>query len=197
MILRWIAIQAFYWLCVLVAMFLWPITYPIHKYVKSKWNPIYWIIHNSPNGHRWYWVKFGVLLDDPEPTGFKKFWISYNWSVIRNGCWRLYNTILLQRQGEKTDVEVIKNVSYDDKTYSPFTVLRMKFKTGGVPTDNVGTEFDYERTFQGKNYVKYRIGNRKYFMYSYCRIEGSKGRELTLGWSGKRPLIRNKYKNLK
>lgn len=194
MYLRWLFIQAFYWFCVLISVFVWPVTYPFHKWVKSKRNPIYWLIHNSPMGYDWYWTKFGIPLGSPEPTGLKRFWISYNWSVLRNGCWRLFNTVLKQPKGERTNVEIVRHEIYDNKSLSAFTLLRMKFKTNGVPTDNVGTEFDLEKSFQGKNHIKYKVDGTKYFMYSYCKIEGNKGIEFTIGWNGSRPLIRHKRK---
>jgi hypothetical protein len=193
MYIKWVIIQVFYWLCVFISVFAWPVTYPFHKHVKSKWNPIYWIIHDNPDGAAWYWSKFGVK---EQPKGFMLFWISYNYSVIRNGCWRLFNTILKQKEGTKTNVQIICNETYDGTERSPFTLLRMKFKTDGVPTDNVGNEFDLDLAFQGKNHVKYEIDGTKYWMYSYCKIEGNKGREFTIGWNGKRPLIRNKKKHL-
>ena len=147
-------------------------------------------------GHPWYWTKFGIELGQ-KPEGLQKFWISYNYSVWRNGCWRLFSDgFLKQKQGEKTNVKQKAFEIYDGKKLSPFTVFRMKFKTNGIPTDNVGTEFDLDATYQGKTFVTYEIGNKKYWLYSYCRINGNKGKELTLGWNGQRPIIRNKKKKL-
>lgn len=199
MYIKWVLIQVFYWTCVSLSCVIWPLTYPFHKYVKSKKNPLYWIIHNAPNGHPWYWSKFGIKKATGDeiqevPKGLKKFWISYNYSVIRNGCWRLYHDVLLQKQGVKMNVKIICNETYGKVKISPYEALRMKFKTDGVPTDNVGTEFDLELSALGKNHVKYEIDGTKYWLYSYCRIKGNKGREFTAGWNGKRPLIRYKSK---
>lgn len=185
MYIRWLLIQLFYWTCVSISIILFPLSYPFHSKVKSKYNPIWWLISNHPVGYNWYWAKFKCYS---EPKGFQRFWISYNWSVFRNGCWRLFNGPLKQRLGKRTDIQVIHN----DGEYSAFTLLRMKFTTNGLPSDNVGDSIDLEKTFQGKNFVKYKIDGRKYFLYSYCKITDKKGREFSIGWNGLRPLIRNK-----
>lgn len=202
MYLYWILIQLFYWLCVGVAIVLFPITYPFHDFVKSKWNPIWWILHDNPIGHPWYWTKFGIPLAkegevQQEPKGVKKFIISYNYSVFRNGCWRLFNTILKQKEGVKTNINVRTHKSYDGKGLSVFMVLRMKFKSDGVPSSNVGDTIDLERTYQGVHHVEYEITGTKYWLYSYCKVTEKEGREFTVGWNGVRPLIRNKTFKIK
>lgn len=198
MYIKWLCIQVIYWLLVLIGMFTYPFIYPFANNIKSRNNPLWWQLPDHPVGYDWYWTKFGIPLGSPEPTGFKRFWISYNWAAIRNGWWRLYSHgFLKQKQGKKTDIKVVCNDSYDGKSLSPFTLLRMKFKTDGVPTDNVGTEFDLELSFQGRNSVRYTVNGTKYWMYSYCKIEGSKGKEFTIGWNGNRPIIRHKTKRFK
>lgn len=106
----------------------------------------------------------------------------------------MFDYILKQKQGEKTNIKVKCHESYDGKNLPALMVLRMKMSTDGVYTDNVGTMIDLERTYQGKHFVTYNIGKRKYWLYSYCKVEGNEGREVTLGWNGDRPLIRIKKK---
>jgi hypothetical protein len=199
MYVKWIGIQVFYWAYVLIAVFVYPFIYPFQKYIPSWFKPLWWMLHNEPYGHPWYWTKFGIPLAKEgeiqiEPKGLKKFWISYNWSVFRNGCWHLFNEILKQKQGEVTELKEIKpTLSFDGKIYSPFTVFRLKFKTNGIPTDNVGTEIDLDLTYQGRTYITYKQGGVKYWLYSYCKVD-KVAREFTIGWNGSRPLIRNKRK---
>jgi hypothetical protein len=197
MYLKWIVIQLFYWTYVLIAVFVYPFIYPVQKYIPSWFKPLWWMLSYNHYGHPWYWTKFGIALAKEgevqiEPHGLKRFWISYNWSVFRNGCWRLFHEILKQKVGAVTELKEIKpTLSYDNKTYSPFTLFRLKLKTNGIPTDNVGTEIDYDLTYQGRTWITYRQGGVKYWLYSYCKV-GKVAREFTLGWNGLRPLIRNK-----
>ena len=195
--LKWIGIQLFYWFYVLIAIFIYPFIYPFQSRIPEWCKPLWWMLHNSPFAHPWYWTKFGIFPPE-EPKGLMKFWISYNWSVFRNGCWRLFNSVLKQKEGEATDIkQIIPLESFDGKKYSSFMVFTLKFKTNGVPTDNVGTEFDYDLTTQGRTWITYKQSGKKYFLFSYCKIKKTVGREFTIGWNGKRPLIRNKYKNFK
>lgn len=168
----------FYGLFIFIPMFiLSPIIYPL-AYVLRAWIrkvnfiPLWIFLNDSENndyGAEWWHKQEGYNL--ATASKWQKFVISYRYNAIRNPHWNL-KLAIQPNKGDKHDIKIHFN------------------------TTNQGGLIFCNYNVLGKQYATYRIGNEKYFRYSFTIPINGYLWNVMLGTDSRRYIYKNRFKKL-
>ena len=156
MIVRWIGIMLFYGFGFVTAPIVYPVLYLFRNKINSWW-------FDDEDGH------YG---NEKFKKGRKEsFWLAYQWSALRNPFWNGHTKTFIPNSGVKHYIshkgEIKKDGNFDISVYD-MAVIKTTDKYGKYE-DNFGDYFSYKYSIIGKMYVKYWVGNKDYFRFSYVK----------------------------
>ena len=150
---RYILIQLLIGLMTIISIFIYWFVYIFRKEIRKKRDVIaclFWLFLNdnknephNDEGADWWFIEKGMKPITEQDNFFKRLFYAYKWSVFRNGVWNLV-TQFTQEDGE---VITLKEIENKPNKYSVYTWRNYKYI--------------------GKQYVKYKINDVKYFRYSF------------------------------
>ncbi len=193
-ILKWALVMLINLSGFITAPVIFPLLYPFRKWI-SKIKP-FWYYFDDEDGI------YGSLLWREERGLKENFLAAYKWNALRNPAWNLQASLKPKAHyGDGAQLQRI--VSYkgfltrngNEVSLPEFAVIKTEDKDGKY-TDNFGKYFSYKYSIIGKMFIWYEVDGTLYWRFSKVWKGKRKWKEIQIGISDKRYLLRYKSKKL-